>query len=325
MPRTRLIFEFKTKPTQKVQPHFCDHRMTTEFTSPPLAHKAVHAPGLPVPAFGGPREFLGNRFVYAVVSSRAHGLSVGVNMNPDQHCNFDCEYCEVNRAGPARENALDVDVMVDELQRTLTLAYSGELRNFPDFRNTPANLLELRHVALSGDGEPTLSTNFLDAVRAVVHVRALGRFPFFKIVLITNAAGLDLAAVQYSLKLFTLQDEIWAKLDAGTQDYMEKVNHAGCPLDKILANILLVARQRPVVVQSLFPLLNHEEPPAEEIEQYARRLKDLKRAGAQIPLVQIYSATRPTVNSSCGHLPLKTLASIAQRVRQVSGLKAEVF
>jgi len=300
-------------------------RMTAHYTPPPAAHNVVRTPELPIPAFGCPREFLGNRFVYAVVSPRAHGLSIGVNMNPDRHCNFDCKYCEVSRMEPAREKSLVVDVLVEELQRTLALAHSGELRNFPDYRHTPPNLLELRHVALSGDGEPTLCPNFLDALRAVVHVRALGKFPFFKVVLITNATGLDLSAVQAGLKMFTQQDEIWAKLEAGTQAYMDKVNHPGCPLDKILANILLVARQRPVIIQSLFPLLDHEEPEAEEIEQYAHRLKDLKLAGAQIPLVQIYSATRPTVHSSCAHLPLKTLASIAQRVREVSGLKAEVF
>ena len=97
------------------------------------------------------------------------------------------------------------------------------------------------------------------------------------------------------------------------------------PLEKVLANILMLARQRPVVIQSLFPAINGEEPPLEEIEQYAQRLKELKAQGAQIPLVQIYSATRPTPNSGCGHLPLKTLSRIAQTVRQVAGLKAEVF
>jgi wyosine [tRNA(Phe)-imidazoG37] synthetase (radical SAM superfamily) len=300
--------------------------MTTEIASPPqIAGKAARAHAVPTSAFSRPREFLGNRFVYVVVSSRARGLSIGVNMNPDKRCKFDCEYCEVDRSVPALEKSLDVEVMAQELERTLWLACSGELRNIHYHHDTPGDLLELRHVALSGDGEPTVCPNFLDAVRAVVHVRALGRFPFFKIVLITNAARLDLREVQDGLKLFTQQDEIWAKLDAGTQDYMDKVNHPACSIEKILSNILLVARQRPVIIQSLFPLLNHEEPPAEEIEQYAQRLKDLKQAGAQIQLVQIYSATRPSVNSTCGHLPLKSLARIAERVREVSGLKAEVF
>lgn len=276
-------------------------------------------------AFDQPREFFGSRLVYLVVSARARGLSIGVNMNPDQRCNFNCEYCEVNRQHPPREKFLDVDTMAGELEKLLKLAHSAGLQNHGHYRNIPADLLKLRHVALSGDGEPTLCPNFLDVVRAVVHVRALGRLPFFKIVLITNATGLDLRDVQNGLKLFTPHDEIWAKLDAGTQVYMDRVNHPGCTLEKILENILIIARQRPVIIQSLFPLLDREEPPAEEIENYARRLRDLKAAGAQISLVQIYSASRPTAHSRCGHLPLKTLADIAQTVRMVSGFKAEVF
>ena len=63
----------------------------------------------------------------------------------------------------------------------------------------------------------------------------------------------------------------------------------------------------------------------EEIEQYARRLLELKKGGAQISLVQIYSATRPAPNSESGHLPLKVLSRIAHVVRQSTGLTAEVF
>jgi len=300
--------------------------MTPKTPSPPqIAGKTARAHVTPMSAFSRPREFLGNRFVYVVVSSRARGLSIGVNMNPDKHCKFGCEYCEVDRTVSALEKSLDVDVMAEELQRTLGLAHSGELRDIHYQQDTPAELLELRHVALSGDGEPTICPNFLDAVRTVAHVRALARFPFFKIVLITNAARLESREVQDGLKLFTQQDEIWAKLDAGTQDYMDKVNRPACSIEKILANILLVARQRPVIIQSLFPLLNGKEPPAEEIEHYAQRLDDLRRAGAQIRLVQIYSATRPPAHPNCGHLPLNTLARIAERVRDVSGLKTEVF
>src|SRR6266487_3573645 len=173
-------------------------------------------------AFGCPREFLNNRFLCLVISPRARGLSIGVNMNA--HCNFDCPYCEVDRSQPAGEQALDVDVMAAELQATLALACDGRLRELPCYRNAPDELLKLRHVTLSGDGEPTLCPNFVEAVHAVIHVRALRKYPFFKIVLITNATGLDLPQVQQGLRFFTAQDEIWAKLDAGTQAYMNQVN-----------------------------------------------------------------------------------------------------
>ena len=289
----------------------------------PRAHLCHPAP--PETASGMPRDFLDNRFVYLVVSARARGLSIGVNLNPDKRCNFDCLYCEVNRREPPRETRLDPGVLAEELKRTLNFVSTGRLRERAGCHVLPDDRLQLRHVALSGDGEPTLAPNFVEAVQAVIHVRALGGFPFFKMVLITNATGLDQPHVQAGLKLFSKSDEIWAKLDGGTQAYLNQVDRLEIPLEKILENILLVARLRPVVIQSLFPALNSHEPPLEEIEQYAHRLLELKTAGAHLPLVQIYSATRPTPNSGVGHLPLKTLSRIAQTVRQIAGLRAEVF
>jgi wyosine [tRNA(Phe)-imidazoG37] synthetase (radical SAM superfamily) len=300
---------------------------TTAFAEP--AEKRQRLPdrhnGFQETAFGSPRDFLDNQFVYAVVSSRARGLSVGINLCPDKHCNFQCVYCEVHRNGEPRKGQLDVEAMAAELKKTLVFVRGGRLRERPWYRTLPDELLQLRHVALSGDGEPTLSPRFGEALQAVVHVRALSGLPFFRLVLLTNATGLDLPQVQQGIKHLTLSDEVWTKLDGGTQAYVNKVNRSAVPLEKILSNILLLGRQRPVVIQSLFPAINGEEPPLEEVEAYARRLLDLKNAGAQISLVQIYSATRPSPNSQSGHLPLKVLSRIAQTVRQTSGLTAEVF
>src|SRR5438034_682444 len=88
-------------------------------------------------AFSRPRGFLGNRFVYAVISQRAHGLSIGVNLNPDKVCNFDCAYCEVNRAAPGQDAVVDLEVMAAELEQLLTLHGQGRLRELPYFRTVP--------------------------------------------------------------------------------------------------------------------------------------------------------------------------------------------
>ena len=292
--------------------------------SPPKKKPAVsfHVPARET-AFDRPRDFLGNRFVYAVISARAGGLSLGVNLNPDKRCNFDCAYCEVDRRVAARETQLDVDVMSQELRKTIAFIRSGRLTAHPAYRTLPTELLQLRQVALSGDGEPTLAANFVEALQAVLRVRALG--DFFKIVVITNGTGLDRPHVLRGLEYLTNSDEIWIKLDGGTQTFLEKVNHPDVPLEKILENIRLVGRQRPVVIQSLFAAIQGEEPPLEELREFALRLKELKAAGAQISLVQIYSAARPGSQSDWGHLPLRVLSQIAQTVRQVAGLKAEVF
>src|SRR3954466_8716353 len=83
-----------------------DHRVQKARTTPPES------------AFGYPRNFLDNHLVYVVVSARARGLSIGVNMNPDKHCNFDCVYCEVERGAPSPHKGLNVAAMADELRRT---------------------------------------------------------------------------------------------------------------------------------------------------------------------------------------------------------------
>jgi wyosine [tRNA(Phe)-imidazoG37] synthetase (radical SAM superfamily) len=162
-------------------------------------------------------------------------------------------------------------------------------------------------------------------VETVVHVRALGTFPFFKIVVITNAAGLDLPDVQAGLALLTSRDEVWAKLDAGTQTFAEFINRPNIPIEKIIDNILLTARKRPVIIQSLFCQVGKTLPSPGDIEQFALRLRDLKQSGAQIALVQIYSASRPTPHSDVRHLPLKSLSDIAEVVRSIAGLNAEPF
>jgi wyosine [tRNA(Phe)-imidazoG37] synthetase (radical SAM superfamily) len=276
-------------------------------------------------AFGRPPEFLGNRFVYAVISQRSHGLSIGVNLNPDRSCNFDCTYCEVSRDSAPHETTVDLEVLAHELGSLLGLTFEGRLRGLPYFQNVPEELLALKGVALSGEGEPTLSPQFGEIVSEVIHIRSRGKFPFFKLVLITNASGLDLPQVEQTLQLFSSRDEIWAKLDAGTQDYMNVVNHANINLEKVLSNILRVAQIRPVIIQSMFPLLNGQEPSPAEIDAYIENLKNLNAGGAQISLVQVYSAHRPSHHPECGHLPLRSLSRIAQRVRQSSGIPAEVF
>jgi wyosine [tRNA(Phe)-imidazoG37] synthetase (radical SAM superfamily) len=276
-------------------------------------------------ASGCARNFLGNRFVYVVISARAGGLSIGLNLNPDRLCNFNCVYCEVNREKPPAERELDVVVMAAELEKTLHLIHSGQIRQLAGYGALSSDLLRLRHVAFSGDGEPTLCAKFAEAVEEAVHVRARRVLPFFKLVLITNGTGLDLDAVQAGLRYFTRDDEIWIKLDAGTQDCMDRINRSKVPLDKVMENAWLVGRKRPIIIQSLFPLLNGWEPLPEEIDEYILRLHELKDGGAMISQVQIYSATRPAAHPDCGHVPLQSLTRICRRVKTETGLKAEVF
>lgn len=276
-------------------------------------------------AFIKPRQYLENKYVYLTLSYRARGLSIGINVNPDKMCNFDCIYCEVDRRTPGNPSVIDLDSLVSELNNTLSAYYNGELKKLPAFRDTPAELLELKHVALSGDGEPTICPQFAEIVERIVHLRALGKFPFFKLTLVTNSSGLHYPWVQAGLDLFTFEDEIWAKLDAGTQEFMNKINRPKTTLKNILSNIAMVGKKRPVVIQTLLPSIRGEGIPENEIEEYSNRLLELKGEGVSISYVQIHSARRPVTNPECEHLSLRELSRIARKVREKTGLKVEVF
>lgn len=293
---------------------------------PPIAKTAGTAKNFAVGgATGCPRAYLGHEFVYIYVAARSRGLAIGINLNPDAACNFDCVYCDVDRRRAPSKPAFNADRMAVELRETLEFVEKGGLAGLSCYKALPKDLQALQFVAFSGDGEPTLCPEFVQAVEAAVHIRAQQRLPFFKIVLMTNGALLDTPLVREGLGYFTLRDELWIKLDAGTQSWMDRVAGPGLSLEKVLANIQLIGRERPVILQSLFPAIDGKEPPPEEIVQYIERLKELKAAGTRIDLVQIYSARRPAARPGCGHLSLRSLSDIARSVRLNTGLAVEVF
>src|SRR5262249_14470688 len=102
-----------------------------------------------------PRLFHQNTYVYPVLSRRIPGLSVGINLNPDKVCNFDCIYCQVDRRSAALTDFVAVDQLLAELEATLDLVGSGAIYEDENFSGTPASLRRLNDIAFSGDGEPT--------------------------------------------------------------------------------------------------------------------------------------------------------------------------
>src|SRR5262245_2561604 len=71
--------------------------------------------------------FEDNRYVYAVMSRRSKGLSIGINLNPDKLCNFDCVYCQVDRQTPPVVRDVDVPRLREELEDMLDCVQGGAL------------------------------------------------------------------------------------------------------------------------------------------------------------------------------------------------------
>ena len=272
------------------------------------------------------RSWQENRYVYPVISRRSKGLSIGVNLNPDKVCNFDCVYCCVDRTTPATISEVDLDVLGNELDHLIGLGVAGELFEQPPFDQTPAHLRRVNDVAFSGDGEPTSFARFGDACRLAVETLEKHGRPDVKIVVITNATLFHQPRVREALRyLDDHNGEIWAKLEAGTEAYYREVERTSIPLRRVLDNILEAGRARPIVLQSLFMRLHGQGPPASEIEAYVKRLKELVAGGCQIKMVQVYTVARQTAESWCTPLPASELDAISARVRAETGLAVETY
>lgn len=266
-------------------------------------------------------------YVYPVIARRSQGLSVGINLNPDKVCNFDCLYCEVDRTVPGKVSKLDLNQMRDELVAMIRFARDGGLGKEPKFNELPPYLSRnIKDIAFSGDGEPTMVANFDECVQMVSEVKAAEGLEMTKIRLITDAAGLDTAAVKRGLAIMDANNgEIWAKLDAGTADYYREVNRTNIRFDRILKNLVETSRVRSIVIQSLFLKLHDKAMSAEELKAYGERLNEIMAAGGKIHEVHLYTIARPTPVDYAGKLTKAELDAMADTVRQNTGLTVLTF
>jgi wyosine [tRNA(Phe)-imidazoG37] synthetase (radical SAM superfamily) len=263
-------------------------------------------------------------FVYPVISRRSGGLSLGVNLNPDKICNFNCVYCEVDHRVPIRATQVDVARMSEELSALIQRVRDGRLAAEARFRDSSARVI--KDIAFSGDGEPTMAPNFSACAQAVAAIKQAAGLTDTKMVLITNAAGLDKTDVRAGLAIMDAnQGEIWGKLDAGTEAYYRQADRSFIRFDRILANLLSTAQTRPIVIQSLFFKMRGEVMPPEELDAYCERLKHLVRSGGQIKEVHAYTIARPTPENYATRLEPNQLEAIASTIRTRTGLAVKTF
>jgi wyosine [tRNA(Phe)-imidazoG37] synthetase (radical SAM superfamily) len=272
------------------------------------------------------RTFDANRFVYPVVSRRAHGLSVGVNLNPDKVCNFDCIYCQVDRSRQSETTFVEMPSLLAELDQMLGLVASGQIYQSERFRDVPAELRRLNDIAFSGDGEPTTYRNFDQIIADCAEIKRRHGLADVKMVLITNASMFHREHVKRGLEILDANNgEIWAKLEAGTEDYFKLIERTPIPFQQILDNITAAAKIRPVVIQALFMRVHGEPPPIAEQEAFCDRLNEITAAGGRINLVQIYTVARQPAESFVGPLTNTEVDALTELVRRRTGLEAAGF
>lgn len=266
------------------------------------------------------RQFEGGRFVYPVLSRRSGGISVGINLNPDKVCNFDCVYCQVNRVSQSETRFVATEQLLAELDRVLHAVRSRQLFETDKFRTTPPDLRKLTDIAFSGDGEPTTQRNLDEIVTACADLRDMRQLASLPLVLITNASMFHRPHVQRALETLEKRGgEIWAKLDAGSPAYYARVNRAPFSFEHIFQNIREAVRLRPIVIQSLFLRIDGQAPPRAEWLAYCERLTELAHVG-QLKLVQIYTVARAPAETYVTPLSDSEVDELVAFVREQTGL-----
>jgi wyosine [tRNA(Phe)-imidazoG37] synthetase (radical SAM superfamily) len=274
------------------------------------------------------RLFEQNRFVYPVLSRRSSGISIGVNLNPDKICNFDCIYCQVDRTRQSETQFVAMEGLLAELRATLDLVASGAIYETERFHSVPMHLRRLNDIAFSGDGEPTTYKNFDEVIQACAEVKneAAARCPAVtgvKMVLITNASMFHRPHVQRGLDILDRNNgEIWAKLEAGTEAYYQLVDRTPIPFRQILENITAAARVRPLVIQALFMRVNGKSPSPAELEAFCDRLNEITASGGKLKLVQVYTVARRPTESYVTPLTDAEVDAVVALVKQQTGLNA---
>ncbi|MDR0521519.1 MAG: hypothetical protein LBH00_06665 [Planctomycetaceae bacterium] len=276
-----------------------------------------------------PRRFSDLIHVYPVISRRSGGLSIGVNLSPTAACNFACVYCQVLAENSAENRRIAVgsprialDQLNDELRFLVGSANNGSLFLQSWLASVPPEKRVLRDIAFSGDGEPTLSPQFADAVNIVADVRRELCGQAVKLVLITNASALHIPRISAVLEKFPQDNgEIWAKLDAGTPALFNKVSRSSVSFETIRNNLVCLTRTVPAVIQTCFVALHGQAPDTDEICRYADILNEL----THVVHVQIYTAARNMPEKWVSPLNDEQLDAIAESVRQQTGREIRTY
>jgi histidinol dehydrogenase len=218
--------------------------------------------------------------IYPVYSRRSGGLSVGVNLFVDKkQCPFDCPYCEVF---PFSTNAgFSLTQMENDLRNTITSAIEQKTH--------------IKDICFSGNGEPSLSPFFPDALQLANHILN-ELIPPAELVLITNGAGLLQPQIFSLLKdaaAGSMALNIWLKLDAGTPQWYEKINRTNISFTDLTEKIKKFVSCAPVTIQTILCAVDGSEPPQEEEKAWEQLALEIATKG-NIRKVQLYGKARPS-------------------------------
>lgn len=269
------------------------------------------------------RDVFGMRYVYPVVSRRAGGVSVGINLNPNNACNWHCVYCQVPNLTRGKAPPIDIDLLCGELTDLLDRITVGTfLRD-----HVPVGLRQLKDLAFSGNGEPTSAARFDEIVERVGQVRqAAMRGANVPIRLITNGSLVGRSCVMAGLNTLSgLGGEVWFKVDAASPADELRINGIRRRKGAALERLARCAGACPTWIQTCMFAWDGAEPDERAIDAYLGLVAAAKSAGVRGVL--LYGVVRPSMQPESlrvSRLPEAWLEGLAERIRNETGLTVSV-
>lgn len=259
------------------------------------------------------RDISGLRYVYPVVSRRAGGVSIGINLNTNNACNWRCIYCSVPNLSRGTPPPIELDILEQELRSFLTDVLHGDFMQ----RHVSKTDRQLKDIAFSGNGEPTSAKEFPQVL--VLVEKVLNDFDLLgkiKIRLITNGSLMDKQPILDSISyLARCNGEVWFKLDAGTKEGIARINDVNLSPQSHIKRLRSCAESCPTFIQTCMFALDGQPPEDSEIEAYLALIDQVKEF---IQGVHLYGIARPSMQAESkrlSRLPAEWLEKLAQRIR----------
>jgi wyosine [tRNA(Phe)-imidazoG37] synthetase (radical SAM superfamily) len=260
----------------------------------------MHITGNPLSIANHDRDSAALCYVYPVISRRAGGVSVGINLNPNNACNWRCIYCQVPDLKRGTAPKIDLTVLESELRDFLNELLHGDFMQ----SRVPEDVRRINDIALSGNGEPTSSTEFARVITLIARVRREAALPeTVKTILITNGSLLNRNEVQLGLRdMAELNGEVWFKLDRASEAGMRLVNNTHASMNKVRDNLVVSIACCPTWLQTCWFALDGEPPSRRDEDDYLEFVSLLLRGGHKPQGVLLYSLARPSMQAEAPRL-----------------------
>ena len=267
------------------------------------------------------RELSGLKYIYSVISRRAGGLSIGVNLNINNACNWQCIYCEIPKLTRGSPPPIELNVLEDELRFFLHEIIHGDYME----KNVAIEDRHLKDIAFSGNGEPTSAEEFPQVILIVKKIlEEFNLLHKIKIRLITNGSLMHKESVLEGIQVLAkMNGEVWFKVDAGLEENTKVINQVNIKPQQAIDRLKRCSEICPTFVQTCIFTIDNKEPNNKEIDAYIKLIDSAKKS---IKGVHLYGIARPSMQPEAyrlGRVNINVLENIADQLHN-NGIESTV-